>query len=91
MTHFGQQYMSGSTSMPVASFSHILAYPPEFHLEKSVPQQLLPLLELTLIDRPKYKKEFKPSWTQLETGLPSQDLLEQPASTGKLYLCKKKK
>lgn len=38
MTHFGQQYMSGSNSMPISSLSHILACPPEFHLEKSVPQ-----------------------------------------------------
>lgn len=46
--------------------------------------------ELTLIDTPKHKHESKPSWTQLETQLPNQDQLDQPTSTWKLYVCKKK-
>lgn len=38
MTDFGQQYMSGSNSVEVSSLNHVLACPPEIHLEKSVAQ-----------------------------------------------------
>lgn len=38
VTNFIQQYMSRSHSVPVPSLSHVLACPPELHLEKSVPQ-----------------------------------------------------
>lgn len=71
----------------------VLVCPPEVTLRRVSPSSCClsyAALELTLIDRSKCKKEFRPSWTQLKTELPSQHLLDQPTSTWKLYLCKKK-